>query len=164
MTTTRDLMLTKDEHLEDCIPYAAANGRLAFTVLNGAVESLQLDGAELPATPQNLKLAAQLANPDYDLYSGWGDTHILLEGDLTELPCRSCPWFDVCSLMDKELPFGHKLKAVRKAAGFTQASLAAAAGCTQKDISRWEAGIHEPSIQTLRRLATALGCLIDDIV
>lgn len=58
---------------------------------------------------------------------------------------------------------GEKLKAARLAAGMTQAELAAATGCTQKDIARWEAG-REPRALTLKKLAQALGCSMDDLV
>lgn len=58
---------------------------------------------------------------------------------------------------------GEKLKAARLAAGMTQAQLAAAMGCTQKDISRWEAGL-EPRALTLKKMAQALGCKMDDLI
>ena len=59
---------------------------------------------------------------------------------------------------------GEKLKAARIAAGMTQQQLAAAAGLTQKDISRYESGKHEPGALTLKRLAQALGCSMDVLV
>lgn len=59
---------------------------------------------------------------------------------------------------------GEKLRAARKAAGMTQAELAEAIGCRQKDISRWEAGTHEPGALTLKKMAQALGCSMDDLV
>lgn len=59
---------------------------------------------------------------------------------------------------------GDKLKAARKAAGMTQAQLAAAVGCYQKDISRWEAGTHEPGALVLKKISLALGCSMDDLV
>lgn len=59
---------------------------------------------------------------------------------------------------------GEKLRAARQAAGMTQTQLADAVGCYQKDISRWEAGTHEPGAQTLKKLAKALSCSMDDLV
>ena len=59
---------------------------------------------------------------------------------------------------------GEKLKAARQAAGMTQAQLAAAIGCSQKDVSRWEAGKFEPGVLTVKKMAQALGCSMDDLV
>lgn len=58
---------------------------------------------------------------------------------------------------------GEKLRAARLAAGMTQAQLAQAIGCHQKDIARWEAG-REPKALTLKKMAQALGCKMDDLV
>ena len=57
-----------------------------------------------------------------------------------------------------------KLKAAREAAGLTQVELAEKVGCKQKDISRWENGNREPVASTLKKLAQALGCSMDDLV
>lgn len=59
---------------------------------------------------------------------------------------------------------GEKLKAARQRAGMTQAQLAAAIGCKQKDVSRWEAGTVEPGVLTVKKMAQALGCSMDDLV
>lgn len=59
---------------------------------------------------------------------------------------------------------GEKLKAARQAAGMTQAQLAVAIGCKQKDVSRWEAGIIEPGVLTVKKMAQALGCTMGDLV
>ena len=58
---------------------------------------------------------------------------------------------------------GEKLREARKAAGLTQAQLAERVGCYQKDIARWEAGL-EPKALTLKNLAQALDCSMDDLV
>ena len=58
---------------------------------------------------------------------------------------------------------GEKLRAARKAAGLSQVELAKIVGCHQKDIARWEAG-REPKALTLKKLAQALGCSMDDLV
>lgn len=55
-----------------------------------------------------------------------------------------------------------KLKAARKAAGLTQVELAEKVGCKQKDISRWENG-RPMTAETLKKLAKALGCSMDDL-
>lgn len=58
---------------------------------------------------------------------------------------------------------GEKLRAARKAAGLTQVELAEKVGCMQKDISRWENG-RPMTAETLKKLANALGCGMDDLV
>lgn len=57
-----------------------------------------------------------------------------------------------------------KMKAARIAKGLSQAQLAEKVGCTQKDVSRWESGAHEPSIANLKKLAAALACKVDEII
>lgn len=59
---------------------------------------------------------------------------------------------------------GEKLKAARLAAGLTQVQFAEAVGCKQKDISRYESGLHEPGALTLKKMAQVLGCSMDDLV
>ena len=59
---------------------------------------------------------------------------------------------------------GEKLKRARKAAGLSQADLAEKVGCRQKDISRWESGLHEPGALTLKKMAQVLGCSMEDLV
>ena len=46
----------------------------------------------------------------------------------------------------------------------TQAQLAAAVGCTQKDVSRWERGVYSPKTETLSKIAQALGCTMEDLL
>ena len=59
---------------------------------------------------------------------------------------------------------GEKLRAARLAAGMTQGQLAEKVGCHQKDISRWENGQREPVASTLKKLAQALECSMDELV
>jgi transcriptional regulator with XRE-family HTH domain len=55
------------------------------------------------------------------------------------------------------MAFGKRLAEVREAAGFTQSSLARAVGLSQSAISQIEAGERNPSYETIRQLATAMG-------
>lgn len=57
-----------------------------------------------------------------------------------------------------------KLKEARKAAGLTQVELAEKIGCTQKDVSRWENGKHDPTLEIAEKLARALGRTIGDLL
>lgn len=58
---------------------------------------------------------------------------------------------------------GDKLKQTRLAAGLTQKQLAELIGCSQQHIARWEAG-REPGALTLKKIAVALRCSMDDLV
>jgi DNA-binding XRE family transcriptional regulator len=58
----------------------------------------------------------------------------------------------------KENPkLGARLKSLRQAAGLTQAELARRTGIHRPNIARVEAGRHAPSLETLTRLAAAIG-------
>ena len=52
----------------------------------------------------------------------------------------------------------------RKDAAMTQSELAQKIGVSQKDISRWENGVVNPSVQSLKQLAIALNSKVDDII
>jgi DNA-binding XRE family transcriptional regulator len=52
---------------------------------------------------------------------------------------------------------GQRLRALRLAAGLTQAELARRTGIHRPNIARVEAGRHTPSLETLARLAAAIG-------
>jgi len=59
---------------------------------------------------------------------------------------------------------GRNLRAARHAAGLKIAEVAVALGCTTDTIYRWEQGVHEPPLSTLRRLATLYGTAVADLV
>lgn len=59
---------------------------------------------------------------------------------------------------------GEKLKAARLAAGLSQYQLAEKVGCSQHHISRWENGERGPSAKSLKKLANALGCKMEDLI
>lgn len=52
----------------------------------------------------------------------------------------------------------------RLASGMTQGQMATALGCSQKDVSRWERGVHLPRVDVLIKMADVLGCRIDDLI
>jgi transcriptional regulator with XRE-family HTH domain len=51
---------------------------------------------------------------------------------------------------------GRRLKALREAAGLSQATVAHAARISREYLARLEAGQHDPTVGTLQRLAKAL--------
>ena len=56
------------------------------------------------------------------------------------------------------------LARIRMERGLTQCQLASRIGCCQKDISRWESGVHTPSTASLLKLAIALGCTMEELI
>lgn len=52
---------------------------------------------------------------------------------------------------------GERIKAARKAAGMTQAELAAKLEISYVGVSQWERDLRNPKRETLRRIAEALG-------
>ena len=57
-----------------------------------------------------------------------------------------------------------RLAEVRRAKGFTQEQLAAASGVHRVTIARLENGKASAKVETLERLAGALGVLVDDLI
>jgi transcriptional regulator with XRE-family HTH domain len=53
--------------------------------------------------------------------------------------------------------FGRKLRALREAAGMTQAALANQAGITREYVNKLEGGQYDPTLGVVQRLAKALG-------
>ena len=51
---------------------------------------------------------------------------------------------------------GERIKAARKAAGMTQAELAAKLGISYVGVSQWENDLRNPKYETLQRIASAL--------
>jgi transcriptional regulator with XRE-family HTH domain len=57
-----------------------------------------------------------------------------------------------------------RLAEVRQAHGMTQEQLAAATGVHRVTIARIETGDTSPKAETLKRIADALGVLVDDLM
>jgi len=60
--------------------------------------------------------------------------------------------------------FGHKLRNLRTAKGWSQFDLAVESGIDSSYISRIERGITEPGLTKITALARALGCKIDELI
>lgn len=56
------------------------------------------------------------------------------------------------------------LKAVRKARGMTQQELADAANINRVTIAKYETGQIDPTLDSARKMADALGVTIDELV
>lgn len=63
-----------------------------------------------------------------------------------------------------DFEFGNYLYNLRKKAGLSQNELAWQLGVTNKAVSKWENGKCKPSTETLRKLATAYGISVDDLL
>jgi len=64
--------------------------------------------------------------------------------------------------MDKQLQFGERLRAIRKAKGWSQGQLADKSNLSVEGISNLERGLNYPSYNTLERFSAALGLPIKD--
>lgn len=49
------------------------------------------------------------------------------------------------------------IRQIRESAGITQAELARRLGITQPAVARWESGRRQPRVESLQRIADALG-------
>lgn len=68
------------------------------------------------------------------------------------------------SPVDYELPFGVALRRLRRAAGLTQEQLGLESGVQRNFISLIENGQNQPTINTISRLARALGIKASQLV
>lgn len=57
-----------------------------------------------------------------------------------------------------------KLKEIRTQKGMTQESVAKGVGVTNQAICNYEKGKREPSLYTLKRIATVLECTVDALI
>lgn len=101
MKTCRDTMRESNENLEWCRPESYLNGRVVLAINEGRVDGISIDGQDLDTTPDNIRKVAQMVNDECDLYEGQTDIQIIQDAEHKELPCRLCPWFDVCQAMDE---------------------------------------------------------------
>lgn len=100
--TYRDYMRENGGNIDWCKPVTLWEGRIAVTLVEGEIDSMQIDGQDVEVTLESVKRAAMMANEYYSQYRGYDDTHMLLECDSVEMECRDCHWFNVCFVMDEE--------------------------------------------------------------
>lgn len=62
------------------------------------------------------------------------------------------------------LNLGRKIRKLRIAGRMTQAELARAAGMMRPNVTRIEAGSHRPTLETLEKIAAALGIPVVDLI
>lgn len=56
------------------------------------------------------------------------------------------------------------LKKIRTQKGITQEELATKCGVSQQAVCNYEAGIREPSLYTVKRIASTLDCTVDELL
>lgn len=59
---------------------------------------------------------------------------------------------------------GELIKAARKKAGMTQKELGAKIGVAYQTIAQWENDLRNPKLDTLQRIASALGIPVQDLI
>ena len=62
------------------------------------------------------------------------------------------------------LELGHKLKDIRIKTGLSQKAFAECIGTTQQNISNYENGLTEPSVDCLKRIAREFSVSLDEIL
>lgn len=67
-------------------------------------------------------------------------------------------------MIRKKSTFANRLASLRKDKGITQDALARMIGTARVTICRYEIGTREPDIETLIRIADALGVTVDELV
>ena len=63
--------------------------------------------------------------------------------------------------IEEELVVGYLLREAREAAGLNQSELATRLGCTQQAVSQAERWASNPTIELVRRWATAVGARLE---
>ena len=58
----------------------------------------------------------------------------------------------------------NNMRKLRKACGLTMKELGRSVGVAESTISLYETGKHEPDIQTMLRIAAALGVSVDELI
>ena len=76
---------------------------------------------------------------------------------------NGCPWVSK-NVNEKLAEFGTRLAQMRKAAGYTQAELAAEVGISRRNIAYYETQTQHPPSSILPELARALGVSIDELM
>lgn len=90
--TYKDIMSRNDENMGWCMPVSFDNGRVVVMVENRYIEGIQIDGVDIYPTPDAVRdVSARIEKIMDDMCD-----------DGEALPCRLCPWFDICDQMLEE--------------------------------------------------------------
>lgn len=100
MNGYRKMMMDNGENLCWCKPLSYQDGKVILAVNEGEIVGLRIDGTDVKINADSVRRVAKMVNPDYDLYDGWDEMHIIQEAPHEELGCCNCPWFGICDAMD----------------------------------------------------------------
>lgn len=110
MNGYRKMMQDRGGNLGWCAPYQSEDGSVKFSVNEGKISGLMIDGVNIDGdtdifdpnyyTATTLEKVARRVNKNYDDCIGWDVFDIIM--DVTEpIPnCSDCPFFDTCDAMD----------------------------------------------------------------
>ncbi|MFF9577323.1 helix-turn-helix transcriptional regulator [Streptomyces rubiginosohelvolus] len=59
---------------------------------------------------------------------------------------------------------GASIREIRRSQGMTQEKFAEAVGTSRFMVNRWEAGIHRPNLESLKKIARATGKTLREVV
>lgn len=98
-----------DENLGWCKPYRSDDGHVAFTVNEGRLDSVCINGKYYSTLDMDALwheiYKALVPEEERNLYSGYTESEIVrLHGYAHECGCADCPWNDICEAMDIEMP------------------------------------------------------------
>lgn len=62
------------------------------------------------------------------------------------------------------MKFNEKLKVLRTEKGYTQEEIATKLNISRQSVSKWENGINEPDIETLKKICIIFNCSISDLI
>lgn len=123
-------------------------------------------GATLPSTSRGVVIHADFTPrwQDVAIPEGFIDIDDLVEGHERD-PERRAAIEEGRRIVAREYYADAKgLAVLRLRRGWSQRTLAEAAGMKQPHIARLESGQNDPSLGTMRRLAKALGISLEDLV
>lgn len=58
---------------------------------------------------------------------------------------------------------GAKIREIRRSQGLTQQEFAEKLGTSRFMVNRWEAGVHQPNFEYVKRIAKVAGCTLDEL-
>ena len=62
------------------------------------------------------------------------------------------------------MKFNERLKYLREKKGYTQDEIASRLNISRQSVSKWENGINEPDIETIKKLCNILDCSIVELI